>query len=133
MRERPERILDTGHAGPNGRRGVVVRYPHSQDYFRRLLARVGADQTAVPAADDPAAKLLSMVQCILAPIREADFRGGQLHRAAVMRWAAKNPHMFDEHFGCCTSRAIARELAVGGVSSRVGTISWRRAGKRPAS
>jgi hypothetical protein len=60
----PERILDTGCAGPNRRRGAVIRYPRLHDYFRRAIARV-ADQTPVPAADDPAAKLLSLVQCVL--------------------------------------------------------------------
>lgn len=91
MREHPELVLDTGHDRPNGRRGVVVRYPRSPDYFRRRLARVCADQTPVPAADDPAAKLLRMAQCILARIREADVEAGQLHRAVAMRWTAKNP------------------------------------------
>ena len=63
---RPESFLDTGYARHNGRRGVVIRYPRLHDYFRRVMARVSAEQTPVPAAADPAAKLLSMVQCILA-------------------------------------------------------------------
>src|SRR5262249_17317451 len=112
-RMRPESFLDTGYARHNGRRGVVIRYPRLHDYFRRVMARVSADQTPVPAADDPAAKLLSMVQCILASRREAHCRG----RAAAPRGgdalAAKNPHICSPSIStsCCTTRASAqREL-----------------------
>lgn len=64
MRETRDQILDAGRAGPDGPRGVVVRYPRSVDYFRRSLARVSVDQDA---GDDPAARLLAMARRILAP------------------------------------------------------------------
>ena len=68
-----DQVLAAGHAGPDGPRGVVVRYPRSLDYFRRSLARVTANSGADDqAADDPAAKLLAMTQRLLAPERETD-------------------------------------------------------------
>ena len=69
MRKTQDQILDTGRAGPDGRRGVVVRYPRSAEYFRRALARVSVYQDAV---DDPAARLLAMTRRILSPEREVD-------------------------------------------------------------
>ena len=70
MRDRQHHILVAGHAGPDGARGVVVRYPRALDYFRRSLARVGVD--ADGGVDDPAAKLLAMTQRLLTPGREPD-------------------------------------------------------------
>jgi hypothetical protein len=65
LRDR-DQILHSGSAGPDGPRGVVVRYPRTLDYFRRGLARLTVDH----AIDDPAAKLLAMTQRLLAPERE---------------------------------------------------------------
>jgi hypothetical protein len=67
LRGRCEQILDRGRAGPDGQRGVVVRYPRSIDYFRRALARVDVDR----CPDDPAAKLLAMARRILTPDDDA--------------------------------------------------------------
>ena len=72
MRDKQHHILVAGHAGPDGPRGVVVRYPRALDYFRRSLARVGVDLDTDGGADDPAAKLLAMTQRLLTPARDAD-------------------------------------------------------------
>jgi hypothetical protein len=68
LRDKQHHILIAGHAGPDGPRGVVVRYPRALDYFRRSLARVSADR----GVDDPAAKLLAMTQRLLTPGHETD-------------------------------------------------------------
>jgi len=71
LRDKQHHILVAGHVGPDGARGVVLRYPRALDYFRRSLARVGVD-VGTDGADDPAAKLLAMTQRLLTPGRETD-------------------------------------------------------------